>query len=135
MRAAAAPASRHPAGNALWFAGAQYRPADEGDLRDRAGLERQDQNLQAQPLAGRADRASPAPGSIGAAFEAALHDAGQDEAAQLHRLRVPMPCRWRISVTSSTGCGRTLDCWVRRSAYGCVAAKIRTWTTASSLPG
>ena len=69
-------------------AGSQHRPADGGDLQDREGVEHPPVDGQAQPLARRRGREAPAAGRVGPPAQAALHDAGQDAAAELHHLRI-----------------------------------------------
>jgi small GTP-binding protein len=91
VRALPAAAQGHPAGHHLGPAGPQYRQADAGDLRHRAQVEQPRLDGAAQPLAQRHDREPSAPGRVGTPPETALHDAGQDPAAELHPLRLAVP--------------------------------------------
>ncbi len=125
VRALPAAAQGHPAGHHLGSAGPQYRQADAGDLRGGAALERPCVDGQAQPLARRDDRDPSATGRIRAPPEAALHDAGQDPAAQLHHFRFAprRSCPRPISAIWSTACARPSICRARRSGCGCAAAR------------
>ncbi len=74
---------------------------------------------QAQPLARRDDRDPSATGRIRAPAQAALHDAGEDPAAELHHFCFAPRGRARdlISAIWSTACARHSTCRARRS--GC----------------
>ena len=66
----------------------EYRQADGSDLRHRALLEFARLDRAAQPLARRHGRGASASGRLGPPPQAALHDAGQDPATELHPLRL-----------------------------------------------
>ena len=97
------------------------RPAARGDRQGLRGLEHKDFDGAAEPVARRADRRASAAGAGRAADPAALHDPGEDAAADLRALRLDRRtrCRRTTSAFWSTGCGATSTCRARRSGSTC----------------
>ena len=131
--AAAAAAARGADGDGVGDDRQGARPAARGDRQGVFRLEHKDFDGAAQPLAAAADGRASAAGAGGAADPAALHDPGQDPAADVRDLRLAprrgarglqaLPGQWR--------CGATSTCRARRSGSICAPARTPTPAGAS----